>query len=68
MGAKKSTPKAKKSSGVLGKVKSAIGAKLGIKAKGGGGRRRSHGPEWYARKILVLKLKKRLYKLKYGGR
>ncbi len=67
MGAKKSKPK-KKKSGVLGKVKSAIGAKLGVKSKSVGGRRRSHGPEWYARKILVLKLKKRLYKLKYGGR
>lgn len=71
MGIKKAKPKAKKSSGVLGKVKSAIGGKLGLSGKksSSGMRRRSRlTPEKLARQILILKLKRKLYRLKYGGR
>lgn len=49
-------------------VSSALGA-VGVKSRGGGGRRHSREtPEKLARKILILKFKKKLYKLKYGGR
>ncbi len=66
MGTKKSSSKGKKGS-VVSKVKSAIGSKLGLKAKSSG-RRRRVTPEKLARQILIYKLKKKLYKMKYGGR
>jgi len=70
MGAKKAKKtSSKKSSGVLGKVKSAIAGKIGVKSKGGGGRRRRRmTPESLARQILILKLKRKLFRLKYGGK
>ena len=67
MGAKKGG----KLKGALSKVKSAIGGKLAkFKGKGKaiGKRRRSKGPSYWANKVLVEKLKKRYWKLRYGGR
>jgi len=37
------------------------------RARGGGGRRR-RGPEYWAKKVLVERLKKRYWRVKYGGR
>ena len=68
MGAKKSTKKTSKIKGAASKVKSAIGAKLGIKSKGGSRGRRHHGLTWWSNRLLIEKLKKRYFKLKYGGR
>lgn len=47
-----------------GKVKGA----LGLSSKGKSGKSRKHGPTWYANKILIERMKKKLHKLKYGGR
>lgn len=53
---------------------SAIGAIISggsqlLGSRGGGGRRnRGKGPQYWANKVLVAKLKKKLYKIKYGGR
>lgn len=70
MGVKKS--RSKKSSKIGRAAKSAVsavGGLLGGKSRGGGMRRRSREtPEKLAKKILILKLKKKLYKMKYGGR
>jgi len=69
MGVKKKS--SKKSGSIASKAKSALGALKGSKSsssKGSSGRRRGHGPAYYQNKILVLKLKKRLNRLKYGGR
>jgi len=69
MGAKKAGTKKTKKTSVLGKVKSAIGGKLGIKSSSRGtGRRRHHGVTWWSNRVLIEKLKKRYFKLKYGGR
>lgn len=59
-------------SGGGGLVKSAIsaGSSLlggGSSRGGGGGRRRRRGPEYWAKKVLVEKLKKRYWRVKYGG-
>lgn len=47
-------------------VASAVGAKIKGGGKGGVSRRKSHGPAWYARQILKLKLKKKYEKAKLG--
>ncbi len=68
----KKTKKASKISGggiarvasSLGSVISATSAKRG----GGGKRRRTKSPAYWANKVLVAKLKKKYYKLQYGGR
>jgi len=39
-----------------------------LKGKSGGKRRSRVTPEKLAKKILIEKLKKKLYKMKYGGR
>jgi hypothetical protein len=66
--AKKAT-KAKKSGGVAKVAKTAVSALSGIKGKAStGGRRRRMTPESLSRQILILKLKKRLFRMKYGGR
>jgi len=49
-------------------LKSAIGGKLGAVSRGGGRRRSRVTPEKLARKILILKMQRKLYRLKYGGR
>ena len=70
MGVKKAgkAKKAKKSGGVIGRVKSAIAGKI-YGSKGSSGRRRSRQtPEKLAKQILILKLKRKLFRLKYGGR
>lgn len=67
MGAVKKS-KTKKSKGVLSKVKSAIGSKLGGSRSSGGRRRSRLTPEKLARQILILKLKRKLFRMKYGGR
>ena len=69
MGVKKAATK-KKSGGVLGKVakkaKTVVSAVTGKKVYG---KRRSRvTPEKLAKKILILRLQKRLYRMKYGGR
>ncbi len=64
------TKKTKKSRGG-GMVSSAVS--LASKAFGGGksggksGGRRKRGPQYWANKVLVEKLKRRYNKLKYGG-
>jgi len=69
MGAKKAKTTKTKKTGVLSKVKSAIGGKLGIKSSSKGARgRRHHGVTWWSNRVLIEKLKKRYFKLKYGGR
>jgi len=52
-------------------ISSALGAVIGGKSSSrGGSGKRSHKqtPEKLAKQILILKLKKRLFKMKYGGR
>ena len=67
MGQKK--PAAKKSKGTAGKVvKTAISALGGMKSSSKGGRKsRRMSPERLSKAILVEKLKKRLFRIKYGG-
>lgn len=73
MGALKKTSKSRtKSSGKTGSslgsfAKSAVSALSGRRS-GGGGRSRGKGPQYWANKVLVAKLKKKLYKIKYGGK
>ncbi len=70
MGVKKGKAKPKKGkiSSAVGRVTSAIGGKIGLKS-GSGLRRKSRlTPEKLARQILILKLKRKLFRLKYGGR
>lgn len=59
-----------RSSGLLRGVGSSLASFVGgSRSRGGGGRKHSRQtPEKLARKILVERLKKKLYKLKYGGR
>lgn len=66
MGAKKTTTK--KKTGTAGKIMSAVGAKIGAKGKKGTGKSRRHGANYYANQLLVMKLKKKINRLKYGGR
>lgn len=70
MGVKKAKKsKRVKSSGVISRVKSALGSKLGVSSSRSGVRRRTRlTPERLARQILILKLKRKLFRLKYGGR
>lgn len=73
MGAiKRSKSKSRSSRGggsSLGSVISGASSLLSGKRGGGGGRRnRGKGPQYWANKVLVAKLKKKLYKIKYGGR
>lgn len=35
---------------------------------GGGGRRRRRGPEYWAKRVLVERLKKRYWRVKYGSK
>lgn len=73
MGKKKAKSKPKKSSvkagGGLGSVaKAGISALTGgssSKAKSGG--RRKHGVSYWANKVMVAKLKKKYFKIQYGG-
>lgn len=56
--------------------KSSLGSKLvragssilGGSSRGGGGGRRRKGPAYWANKVLVAKLKKKYWKIQYGGR
>ncbi len=71
MGVKKAKKaKSVKSGGVAKVAKSALGAISGIKGKASSGvrRKRRMTPESLSRQILILKLKKRLFRMKYGGR
>jgi hypothetical protein len=67
----KTTAKKSKSaiSNVISGASSLIRGATGVK-RASGGMRRHHRvtPESLAKKILILKLKKKLYKMKYGGR
>lgn len=65
MGVKKSRKKSKKSS-VFSKAKDFISSK--VSKSSGGVRHRRVTPEKLAKQILILKLKRKLFKLKYGGR
>lgn len=65
---KKTKAKTSKSKGSVASVATgAIGALIGGGSKSGGGKRRNRGPNYWANKVLVAKLKKKYYKLKYGG-
>ncbi len=63
MGIKKSSKSKKSKLGAVGKR--AVSALTGRSGKSG--KSRKHGPTWYANKILIEKMKKKLNKLKYGG-
>ena len=39
----------------------------GGSSKGGSGKRRRHGVEYWSKKVLVEKLKKKYFKTKYGA-
>lgn len=73
--AKKAVKKASKTSKASGLVSgaSALASRVlpGVgavsSAKGGYRRSRKKGPNWWANRVLVEKLKKRYYKLKYGS-
>lgn len=68
--AKSKTTKTKaKASGVL-KTASSLGSKLmgGTSRAKGGVRRSRQTPEKLAKKLLVIKLKKKIWKAQYGGR
>ena len=66
---KKAAKTSKISGGGVARVASSLGAVLGATKKGGGGgRRRSKSPTYWANKVLVAKLKKKYYKIQYGGR
>lgn len=66
---KKSASKSKavKKTSAKGGIVSKATALLSGKKSGGGGRRH-RGPTYYANKLLVERLKKKLYKVKYGGK
>jgi len=72
MGKVKTPKKAKKSkSGVVSSLASgAIGSLLGGGSSKGTGKRHSrrNSPEYWAKKVLVAKLKKKYFKVQYGGR
>jgi len=68
MGVKKAKVSKNKVSKVS-KVAKTVGSALGLGSKKTGGKRRSRlTPERLAKQILVVKLKKKLWKAKYGGR
>lgn len=58
--------KPKKKTNIVAAGKAAANKIMGKGGAGTGKRRR--GPTYYANKVLVEKLKKKLYKIKYGGR
>lgn len=68
---KSKTSKVSKSKSVV-KAASSLGAKLlgggSSASKGGGVRRSRQTPEKLAKKLLVIKLQKKIWKAKYGGR
>ena len=65
---KKTTSSKVKAGGGLKGVISGIGSLTGASRGGGGGRgRRSHGPNYWANKVIVEKLKKKYRSLKYGS-
>lgn len=69
---KKSSPKASKSKvsagGGLKSVASAgISALTGGSSKSTSGRRRRHGVSYWANKVMVAKLKKKYFRIQYGG-
>ena len=65
MGLSKS--KKSKSKSLTSRAKSALSAVKGT-SRGGGKRRRSKGPTYWANKVLVERLKKKYNRLKFGGR
>jgi len=67
MGVKKASKSKTSKAGKVAKTAKALFAKTGSSSKGGGGKRRGHGPTYWANKVLVEKLKKRYNRLKYGG-
>lgn len=69
MAKKAKASKSLKSGGakIAGGIKSAAKA-AGIGSKSAGGRsRRSKGPAYWANKVVVQKLKKKYFRLKYGS-
>ncbi len=69
MGTKKTKTKSSKKSSLGSRAVSAGRSLLsGSKSKGGGKRRSRQTPEKLAKAILILKLKRKLWKMKYGGR
>ena len=56
---------AKVAMGAAGLVTGATGASA---PRSSGGRRRRHGPTFWANKVLTEKLKKRYWRIKYGSR
>jgi len=65
--AKKKSSKSKSSKTGLKKAVGRASSALGIGGGSKGGKSRKHGPTWYANKILIEKMKRKLNKLKYGG-
>lgn len=66
----KAAKKSRISGGGVARVASSLGSVLGATSKRGGGgrRRRTKSPTYWANKVLVAKLKKKYYKIQYGGR
>jgi len=58
--------KVKAGGGLLKSAGKAISGAIGG-SKGGGGKRRSKGPQYWANKVIVQKLKSKYFKLKYRG-
>lgn len=73
MGKSKAKAKPKKTTikaggGLAARVaKSISGGLTGGSGKGSGKKRRSKSPSYWANKVLVEKLKRKYFKLKYGG-
>lgn len=63
----KKAPKGKSKGGVLGNITKTAGTYLSGKAKGGLGTRRTRSVQWWANRVLKAKLKKKYYKIQYGG-
>ena len=69
--AKKSKSKSSKKSSSGSTIKKVGQKVLGLTSQGGGkstGTRKKKGANYYANQLLVMRLKKKIYKLKYGGR
>lgn len=59
---KKSSSKGSLASKVAGAAKGILGGK-----KSAGGKRRNRGPQYWANKVIVEKLKKKFRQLRYGS-
>ena len=66
-GKKVAGPKSSLGSKIVSAGMSLVGGGGGAAPRRSGGRRR-RGPEYWAKKVLVERLKKKFWRIKYGGR